>query len=123
MLHHNLEFLHQLYSTATNNLNILYVYFDSVLEDRKLMAIMARNDHGSFTKLCTISINQVGSVYDLRQDIATALRGPVLNGQGFVLMDESLVDIPGPQEKKLVVSEVFGSESVFIRWLPQSGKE
>ena len=93
-----------------------------MLEDRQLMALLVRQKDGGFTRIQKIYVNQVGSLYDLRKDISTALRGEIVRGKAFVMLDQSLVDIPGSHEKKLVVSEVFNTDCVFIRWLPVAGK-
>ena len=86
------------------------------------MALMARNKNGSISTLGKVNVNLVGSVYDLRQDVNAALAGQLtLKGQGFVLMDQNMVDVAGANEKKVVVSEVYTSDFVFIRWLPKEG--
>ena len=93
-----------------------------MVEDRQQMALMARNKNGSISTLGKVNVNLVGSVYDLRQDVNAALAGQLtLKGQGFVLMDQNMVDVAGANEKKVVVSEVYTSDFVFIRWLPKEG--
>ena len=82
---------------------------------------MAKNTDGTFLKLGTIGANLVGTVFELRQDIAKILSDD-LKDKKFVMMRETLKDIEGSKEKKLSVTEVYSSDCVLIRFVNENGK-
>ena len=92
-----------------------------MLEDRRKMYLMAKNQDGTFLKLGTIKANLVGTVYDLRHDITSVLSDD-LKDKKFVMMKETLKDIDGSLEKKVSVSEVYSSDCVLIRFVNETGK-
>ena len=92
-----------------------------MLEDRRKMYLMAKNQDGTFLKLGPISVNLVGTIFDLRRDIVSTLSED-LKDKKFVMMKETLKDIDGPLEEKLSVTEVYSSECVLIRFVNETGK-
>ena len=84
------------------------------------MSLMARNDSdGTFTKLLVINVNQVGTIANLRIDINAGLLGTAWKDK-YILLKETLKDIPEADEEKLTVSEIYSSDCVLIRWdIPQ----
>ena len=93
-----------------------------MIEDRRHMSLMARNDDdGTFTKLAVLNVNLVGTVADLRRDISQVLLGSKWK-QKFILMKETLKDIPEDGEEKLTVTQIYSSDCVLMRWEPIAGK-
>ncbi|XP_071793632.1 fibrocystin-L-like isoform X1 [Asterias amurensis] len=89
---------------------------ERILEDRVPMFIMVKNSDGTFQKLGSVKANKVGTMRDLRDDVKRALPAK-LQEKKFILMQETLKDIDGAKEKKLVLSEVYRSDSILIRWV------
>ncbi len=85
------------------------------------MYLMAKNQDGTFLKLGPISVNLVGTIFDLRRDIVSTLSDD-LKDKKFIMMKETLKDIDGPLEEKLSVTEVYSSECVLIRFVNETGK-
>ena len=84
------------------------------------MFIMVKNSDGTFQKLGAVKANKVGTMRDLRDDVKRALPAK-LQEKKFILMQETLKDIDGAKEKKLVLSEVYRSDSILIRWVKDKG--
>ncbi|XP_022097673.1 fibrocystin-L-like isoform X1 [Acanthaster planci] len=89
---------------------------ERLLEERIKMMIMVKNSDGTFQKLGAVQANKVGTARALREDVKRALPAK-LRDKKFILLDETLKDIDGPREKKAMLSEIYRSECVLMRWV------
>ncbi|XP_072024031.1 uncharacterized protein [Amphiura filiformis] len=80
----------------------------------KEMFIMAKNNHGVFSKIACIDVNYKGTVYDLHQTVTSALADK-LKGREFDLLTETLEKVDVSYEKQLTVAQVYSSDCVLIR--------
>ncbi|XP_072177767.1 fibrocystin-L-like [Diadema setosum] len=89
------------------------------VEDRTSMPINIKNPDGTFQKLGDVEANLVGTLSDLRVDIKKShALPPKLQEKAFVfLRAENLEDYQTPEEKRVSVSEGYGSTRIIlVRW-------
>ncbi len=78
------------------------------------MFVMAKNHHGVFSKIASVTVNYKGSVYDLHQTLTTTL-AEKLRGREIELLTEDLATVDSSLEKQLTVAQVYSSDCVFIK--------
>ncbi|XP_038070546.1 fibrocystin-L-like isoform X1 [Patiria miniata] len=91
---------------------------ERLLEDRVKMMIMVKNADGTFQKLGAVQANKVGTARALREDVKRVLPGK-MKDKKFILLDETLKDIDGAKEKKAMLSEIYRSDCVLMRWVKE----